>query len=86
MDEVISFSPCDNMIQVSLIVHFFTQVIEQLNNCISLQHLDLSDNNISSIGDMTKLVALKVSIEASLVKKVCLNKQIKALVKLEVIV
>lgn len=27
---------------------------------MSLQHLDLSDNNISSIGDLTKLVALKV--------------------------
>lgn len=37
------------------------QVIEQLNNCVSLQHLDLSDNNISTIGDLTKLVALKVS-------------------------
>lgn len=38
-----------------------TQVIEQLNNSVSLQHLDLSDNNISSIGDLTKLVVLKVS-------------------------
>lgn len=37
------------------------QVIEQLNNCSSLQHLDLSDNNISTIGDLTKLVALKVT-------------------------
>lgn len=41
------------------------QVIEQLNNCVSLQHLDLSDNNISSIGDLSKLVTLKVSTEAS---------------------
>ena len=46
----------------------FTQVIEQLNNCVSLQHLDLSDNNISSIGDLTKLVALKVSAGVSQVK------------------
>lgn len=48
---------------VSLIsnYHFFMQVIEQLNNCSSLQHLDLSDNNISTIGDLTKLVALKVT-------------------------
>lgn len=45
-----------------------TQVIEQLNNCVSLQHLDLSDNNISTIGDLTKLVALKVSAGASEVK------------------
>lgn len=37
------------------------QVIEQLNNCVSLQHLDLSDNNISTTGDLTKVVALKVS-------------------------
>ena len=42
-------------------MHSVTQVIEQLNNCVSLQHLDLSDNNISTIGDLTKLVALKVS-------------------------
>lgn len=38
----------------------FVQVIEQLHNCVSLQHLDLSDNNISHIGDLTKLSALKV--------------------------
>lgn len=44
------------------------QVIEQLNNCVSLQHLDLSDNNISAIGDLTKLAALKVSRGASKVK------------------
>lgn len=44
------------------------QVIEQLNNCMSLQHLDLSDNNISTIGDLTKLVVLKVSAGASKVK------------------
>lgn len=37
---------------------------------MSLQHLDLSDNNISSIGDLTKLVALKVSAGASQVKSV----------------
>lgn len=49
-------------------VHSFIQVIEQLNNCVSLQHLDLSDNNISSIGDLTKLVALKVSAGVSGVK------------------
>lgn len=36
------------------------KVIEQLNNCVCLQHLDLSDNNISSIGDLSKLVTLKV--------------------------
>lgn len=41
------------------------QVIEQLNNCVSLRHLDLSDNNISIIGDLSKLVALKVSGEFS---------------------
>lgn len=43
---------------------FFTffQVIEQLNNCVSLKHLDLSDNSISVIGDLTKLTALKVSV------------------------
>uniref|UniRef100_H2MBP0 Centrosomal protein of 97 kDa n=1 Tax=Oryzias latipes TaxID=8090 RepID=H2MBP0_ORYLA len=33
--------------------------IEQLYSCVSLQHLDLSDNNISTIGDLTKLAALK---------------------------
>lgn len=38
----------------------FTQVIEQLNSCVALQHLDVSDNNISNIGDLTKLLALKV--------------------------
>lgn len=47
----------------------FTQVIEQLSNCVSLQHLDLSDNNISTIGDVTKLVALKVSAGVSEVKR-----------------
>lgn len=35
---------------------------------MSLQHLDLSDNNISTIGDLTKLVALKVSAGASEVR------------------
>lgn len=42
------------------------QVIEQLNSCVSLQHLDLSDNNISTIGDLTKLVALKVGVNMCL--------------------
>lgn len=42
-----------------------TQVIEQLNNCVSLKHLDLSDNNISALGDINKLVALKVSLVVS---------------------
>lgn len=40
--------------------YIFTQVIEQLNNCVSLKHLDLSDNSISTIGDLNKLLALKV--------------------------
>ena len=47
------------------------QVIEQLNNCVSLKHLDLSDNNISTIGDLTKLVALKVSTGACVCVCVC---------------
>lgn len=47
---------------------FFTQVIEQLNNCVSLKHLDLSDNSISAIGDLNKLLALKVSVGDSEVK------------------
>ena len=38
----------------------FPQVIEQLNGCVALQHLDVSYNNISNIGDLTKLLALKV--------------------------
>lgn len=38
------------------------KVLEQLNSCVALQHLDLSDNNISSIGDLSKLVTLKVSV------------------------
>lgn len=38
----------------------FVQVIEQLSGCVSLQHLDLSDNNISQTGDLTKLSTLKV--------------------------
>lgn len=65
IDYAISFSPCVNILYVYPTVHSFTQVIEQLNNCVSLQHLDLSDNNISTIGDLTKLVALKVSAGAS---------------------
>lgn len=57
MKEALSFSSCVNMWHV----YALTQVIEQLSNCVSLQHLDLSDNNISTIGDLTPLVALKVS-------------------------
>nr|XP_054407557.1 centrosomal protein of 97 kDa isoform X3 [Pongo abelii] len=33
--------------------------MEQINSCTALQHLDLSDNNISQIGDLSKLVSLK---------------------------
>lgn len=44
---------------------FAIKVIEQLNNCASLQHLDLSDNNISSVGDLNKLIKLKVSVRTS---------------------
>lgn len=40
----------------------FFQVIEQLTSCVALQHLDLSDNNISHTGDLSKLSALKVSV------------------------
>ena len=36
--------------------------MEQINTCTSLQHLDLSDNNIPQIGDLSKLVSLKVSV------------------------
>ena len=36
--------------------------MEQINTCTSLQHLDLSDNNIPQIGDVSKLVSLKVSV------------------------
>lgn len=49
-------------------LHSSMQVIEQLNSCVSLQHLDLSDNNISAIGDLTKLAALKVIAGAFKVK------------------
>lgn len=45
-----------------------TQVIEQINNCVALRHLDLSDNGISAIGDLNKLLALKVSVGDSEVK------------------
>lgn len=31
-----------------------------MNSCTSLQHLDLSDNNISQLGDLSKLMCLKV--------------------------
>lgn len=50
-------------------LYIFTQVIEQLNNCVSLKHLDLSDNSISAIGDLNKLLALKVTMRDSEVKK-----------------
>lgn len=64
-----SFKQYIHILNNGVAVHFFVyctlQVIEQLNNCVSLQHLDLSDNNISSIGDLSKLVALKVSAGAS---------------------
>ncbi|XP_075570976.1 centrosomal protein of 97 kDa isoform X2 [Pelecanus crispus] len=35
------------------------QAIEQINSCLSLQHLDLSDNNIAQLGDLSKLTSLK---------------------------
>uniref|UniRef100_A0A8C4SRX5 Centrosomal protein of 97 kDa n=1 Tax=Erpetoichthys calabaricus TaxID=27687 RepID=A0A8C4SRX5_ERPCA len=35
------------------------KVIEQMNHCVALKHLDLSDNNISQIGDLSKLSSLK---------------------------
>ncbi|XP_061222017.1 centrosomal protein of 97 kDa isoform X2 [Neopsephotus bourkii] len=35
------------------------QAIEQINSCLSLQHLDLSDNNIAQLGDLSKLKLLK---------------------------
>jgi len=31
-----------------------------MNSCLSLQHLDLSDNNIAQLGDLSKLTLLKV--------------------------
>lgn len=46
-----------------LCLFFFLQVIDQINSCTSLQHLDLSDNNISQIGDLTKLIYLRVRFE-----------------------
>ncbi|NXP35327.1 CEP97 protein, partial [Leiothrix lutea] len=33
--------------------------IEQISSCLSLQHLDLSDNNIAQLGDLSKLTSLK---------------------------
>lgn len=33
-----------------------------MSSCAALQHLDLSDNNIPQIGDLSKLVSLKVSV------------------------
>ncbi|NWR69688.1 CEP97 protein, partial [Centropus unirufus] len=33
--------------------------IEQINSCQSLWHLDLSDNNIAQLGDLSKLTSLK---------------------------
>uniref|UniRef100_A0A8C5KXF9 Centrosomal protein 97 n=1 Tax=Jaculus jaculus TaxID=51337 RepID=A0A8C5KXF9_JACJA len=38
------------------------QVMEQINSCAALQHLDLSDNSIPQIGDLSKLTSLKVSL------------------------
>ncbi|KAF5923923.1 hypothetical protein HPG69_010352 [Diceros bicornis minor] len=38
------------------------KAMEQINSCTALQHLDLSDNNIPQIGDLSKLVSLKVSL------------------------
>ncbi|XP_037690936.1 centrosomal protein of 97 kDa isoform X2 [Choloepus didactylus] len=35
------------------------EAMEQINSCTALQHLDLSDNNIPQIGDLSKLVSLK---------------------------
>ncbi|XP_060226530.1 centrosomal protein of 97 kDa isoform X2 [Meriones unguiculatus] len=35
------------------------QTMEQISSCAALQHLDLSDNNIPQIGDLSKLVSLK---------------------------
>ena len=40
--------------------NFSSQVIENLNQCRSLEHLDLSDNDVTSMGDLTPLVHLKV--------------------------
>uniref|UniRef100_UPI00398EB6D0 centrosomal protein of 97 kDa isoform X2 n=1 Tax=Pristiophorus japonicus TaxID=55135 RepID=UPI00398EB6D0 len=36
------------------------QTVEPVNRCLSLQHLDLSDNNIPLIGDLSKLLSLKI--------------------------
>lgn len=36
--------------------------MEQINSCTALQHLDLSDNNIPQIGDLSKLASLKVNV------------------------
>jgi len=41
------------------------QVVENLSHCTSLQHLDLSDNSIYSLGDVRSLTRLKVSIVMS---------------------
>ncbi|XP_057401471.1 centrosomal protein of 97 kDa isoform X3 [Balaenoptera acutorostrata] len=35
------------------------KAMEQINSCTALQHLDLSDNNIPQIGDLSKLASLK---------------------------
>ncbi|XP_052014617.1 centrosomal protein of 97 kDa isoform X2 [Apodemus sylvaticus] len=37
----------------------FFLTMEQINSCTALQHLDLSDNNIPQIGDISKLISLK---------------------------
>ena len=36
--------------------------MDQINSCTALQHLDLSDNNLSQLGDLSKLMSLKVSL------------------------
>jgi len=38
------------------------QMIEHLNHNLNLQHIDLSDNNITCLGDIRGLTKLKVSI------------------------
>ncbi|XP_069493416.1 centrosomal protein of 97 kDa isoform X2 [Ambystoma mexicanum] len=35
------------------------QTVDQINSCTSLDHLDLSDNSLSQIGDLSKLIKLK---------------------------
>ena len=38
------------------------QVMENLSHYMSLQHLDLSDNNIHSLGDLHSLSKLKANV------------------------